>query len=73
MYHIRYEELSLMVRYSDIARIAVSFSNYILNSNESNKTYLSNNASNFLMAGFKDGSLFCDRYKYKSLKYGLHK
>ena len=56
-----------------IARTVEPFSNDILNSNESNKTYLSASASNFLIADFKDGSLFCDRYKYRSLKYGLHK
>ena len=31
------------------------------------------NVSNFLIADFKGGSLFCDRYKYRSLNYGLHK
>ena len=45
----------------------------ILNNNESNKTYFSANVSNFLIADFEDGSLFCNRYRYKSLKYGLHR
>ena len=58
---------------SGIAKTVDSFSDDILNSNESNKTYLSTSASNFLIADFKDGILFCDRYKYRSLKYGLHK
>ena len=42
-------------------------------SNESNKTYLSASVSNFLIADFKDGSLFCDKQKYRSLKYGLNR
>ena len=58
---------------SGIARTAVSFSDDIQNNNESNKTYFSANVSNFLIADFEGGSLFCDRYKYKSLKYGLHR
>ena len=33
--------------------------------------YFSASASIFLIAGLEDGNLFCDRYKYKSLKYGL--
>ena len=49
---------------------AVSFSDDILNNNESNKTYFSANVSIFLIAGLEDGSLFCNKYKYKSLKYG---
>ena len=57
---------------SSIARTVDSFYDDILNSNESNKTYLSASASNFLIADFNDGILFCDRYKYRSLKYGLH-
>ena len=40
----------------------------ILNNNKSNKTYFSANVSDFLIADFEDGSLFCDKYKYKSLK-----
>ena len=49
---------------SGIARTVVSFSNDILNYNESNKIYLSASASNFLIDNFKDGSLFHDRYRY---------
>ena len=58
---------------SGIAITAVSFSYGILNSNESNKTYFSAKVSNFLIATLEDGSLFCDRYKYKFLEYGLHR
>ena len=58
---------------SGIARTADPFSDDILNSNESNKTYLSDSSSDFLIVDFKDGSLFCEIYKYRSLKYGLHK
>ena len=58
---------------SGTANTAFYFSDDILNNNESNITYLSANASVFLIAGLEDGSLFCDKYKYKSLKYGLYK
>ena len=68
-----YRVIILSAHISGIARTAVSFSNDILNSNESNKTYLSASVSKFLMADFKDGSLFYDKYKYRSLKYGLHR
>ena len=67
------QRIILSVHISGIARAAVSFSDDILNNNESNKTYFSANVSNFLIADFEDGSLFCDRYRYKSLKDGLHK
>ena len=56
-----------------IARIAVSFYGDILNNSGSNKTYFSDSASNFLNADFELGSLFCDRHRYKYLKYGLYK
>ena len=58
---------------SGIARTVVSFSGDILNNSESNKTYFSDKVSNFLIADFELGSLFCDKYRYKSLKYGLYK
>ena len=63
----------LSVHVSGTAGTAVSFSDDILNNNKSNKTYFSANVSNFLIADFEDGSLFCDRYKYRSLKYGLYR
>ena len=47
---------------SGIARTAVSFSGDILHNSESNKTYFSDNVSNFLIADFELGSLFCNRY-----------
>ena len=56
---------------SGIAKTAVPFSGDILNKSKSNRTYFSDNVSNFLMADFEPGSLFCDTYRYKSLKYGL--
>ena len=52
----------LSVHVSGIPRTVDSFSDNILNNNESNKTYLSASASNFLITGFKDESLFCGRY-----------
>ena len=55
------------------AKTTDSFSGDILNNNESSKTYFSANVSNFLIADFEDGSLFCNRYIDKSLKYGLHR
>ena len=58
---------------SGTAKTAVSFSDDILNYNESNITYLSASVSIFLIVGLDDGSLFCDKYKYMSLKQGLHK
>ena len=58
---------------SGTARTAVPFSDDILNNNKSNKTYFSDNVSNFQIANFEGGSLFCDKYKYRSLKYGLHR
>ena len=68
-----YKVIILSAHVSGIARTVVSFSNDILNNNESNKTYFSANVSNFLIADFEGRSLFYDRYKYKSLKYGLHR
>ena len=56
-----YRVIILSVHISGIARTAVSFSNDILDNNKSNKTYFSANVSNFLIANFEDGSLFCDR------------
>ena len=50
-----------------------SFSDDILNNHESNRTYFSANVSIFLIADLEVGSLFCDKYKYRSLKYGLHR
>ena len=52
----------LSAHVSGTARTAVSFSDDILNNNESNKTYFSANVSFYLIADFEDGSLFCDRY-----------
>ena len=47
---------------SGIAKTAVSFSGLIFNSEESNRTYLSDKASSFFIANFECGSLFHDKY-----------
>ena len=65
----------LSAHVSGIANNAVSFSGIVisLNSSESNKTYLSAGASILHIALFELGYLFCAKYKYVSLKYGLFK
>ena len=50
--------------FSGIARTAVPFSGDILSNSESNKTYFSDKVSNFLIADFELGSLFCDKNRY---------
>ena len=44
-----------------------SLSGDCLNNSESNKTYFSDKVSNFLIADFELGILFCDKYRYNSL------
>ena len=56
---------------SGTARTAVSFSGLILNNNESSRIYFSASISTLLIAVLEEGSLFCDKYKHKSLKYEL--
>ena len=56
---------------SGTARTAVSFSELTLNNNESNRIYFSASTSTLLIAILEEGSLFCDKYKYRSLKYEL--
>ena len=68
-----YRVIILSVHISGIARTAVSFSGDILNNSESNRTYFSDKVSNFLIMDFELGSLICDKYRYRSLKYGLYK
>ena len=68
-----YRVIILSMHVSGTSRTAVSFSDDILNNNESNKTYFSANVSHFLITNLEDGSLFCDKYRYRSLKYGLHR
>ena len=58
---------------SGTARTAVSFPGLILNSNESNRIYLSASVSALLIVVLEEGSLLCDKYKYRSLKYELCK
>ena len=55
---------------SGTTKTGVSLSE-IFNNSESSRTYFSASASIFLIAGLDYGNLFCDKYKYKSLKYGL--
>ena len=50
------------------ARTAISFSGVILNNRESNRMYLSANISTFLIVALEMGNLFCDKYRYMSLK-----
>ena len=56
-----------------IANSAVYFSGVVisLNNNESNTIYISANISTFHIADLVLDNLFCVRYKYISLKYGL--
>ena len=57
---------------SGTARTTVSFFGLIWNNNESNRIYLSANIFTLLIANL-EGSLLCDKYKYRSLKYELCK
>ena len=54
-------------------RNTVSFPGVILNNSESSRMYLSASVSTLLITDLEEGILFCDRYKYKSLKYKLCK
>ena len=58
---------------SGIAYNAVSFSGVVisLNNNEPNNIYLSASTSTLHIVLLKLGNLFCVRYRYKALKYGL--
>ena len=58
---------------SVMANTAFSFSKFNLNSNESNNIYLSTNISILCIALCELGNLFWQRYRYRSLKYGLFK
>ena len=57
-----------MILSGHISGIAIS-----LNSSESNKTYFSASVSTLCIALVELGNLFCAKYKYISLKYGLFK
>ena len=63
----------LSMHASGTARTPVSLSGLTLNNNESNRIYFSASASTLLIATLKEGSLFCDKYKYISLRYELCK
>ena len=65
----------LSAHISGIANNAVSFSQIVisLNSRESSKIYLSTSTSTLCIALLELGNLFCAKYRYKSLKYGLFK
>ena len=58
---------------SGIANNVVSFSGIVtnLNNNESSNIYLSPSTSMLHIALLELGNLFCAKYKYMSLKYGL--
>ena len=65
----------LFVHLSGIANNAVSLSGIvvILNSNESCNIYLSASTSPLRISLLELGYLFCAKYRYISLKYGLFK
>ena len=52
-----------------LQELLFSFSGLTLNNNESNRIYFSASVSTPLNAVIEEGSLFCDKYKYKSLQY----
>ena len=58
----------LSMHVSGIIRTAVSFSGVLLNNRKSSSMYFSASPSIFLIAALEEGNLFCDRYKYMSLK-----
>ena len=63
----------LSTHVSGTTRTAVSFSGISLNNSESSRMYYSVSISILLIINLEEGNLFCDRYKHKSLKYGLCK
>ena len=65
----------LSTQLSGIAKTADSFSGVVLslNNSESSNKCLSANVSVILTATLCDGNLFCTKYEYTSLKYGLFK
>ena len=65
----------LLAHISDIANNAVSYSGIVisLNSSESNKIHISASTSTLHIALFELGNLFCAKYRYISVKYGLFK
>ena len=68
-----YRVIILSMHISGTARTAVPFSWETLNNSESSRTYFSASVSVLLIIDLEEGSLFCDKHKYKSLKYGLCK
>ena len=58
---------------SGTARTAVSFSGLFLNNSESNRIYFSVSVSILLIYTVEEGSLFCEKYNYRSLQYELCK
>ena len=61
----------LSMHASGTARTSVPFSGLILNNNESNRMYFSASVSTLFIDALEEDSLFCDIYKYISLKYEL--
>ena len=62
-----YSIIILSMHGSGTARTTVSFFRLTLNTSESNRIYFSTSASTLLIAIMEEGSLFCDKYKYRSL------
>ena len=65
----------MLAHVSGIANNAVSFLGDVtsLNNKKSNNVYIFANVSTFWIADLVSGNLFCARYKYNSLNYGLIK
>ena len=68
-----YRAIILSMLASGTATAAVSFPGLILNSNESSRIYLSASVSTLLIAVLEEDSLLCDKYRYRFLKYEIHK
>ena len=70
-----YNIIIVYTQVSGIAHSAVSFSSVVtsLNNKGCNKIYFSANISTFHNFDLVLDNLFCARFKYKSLKYGLIK
>ena len=68
-----YRVIILSMHVSGTARTAVSFSGVILNNSQSSRIYFSASVSILLITNLEEGSLFCDKCKYRSLKYELCK
>ena len=68
-----YRVMILSMHVSGTTRTAVFFSGLTLNNKESNRIYFSSSVYTLLIAILEKGSLFCDKYQYRSLKYEICK